>query len=240
MAGIVVGSQSHEVALQGAILLYGRQAGEFSYATAHQIVTDEQTGRPVIGAGVPLNRRAVIHAVRQVSEEALPKGEFLTPNVLSIGPHAITWWCPPAQRRVFFSCKELGERSAEVPHPGLVFQAHASGFRVFALMQDERPTPETVLYEPPYFNTWDLGEICIGSAHVPKQIDVASIAGWEEAFFSSAFTHPNRGGKRVDYQDGEFAFWRDMLDGKFPSYPKHALIPMKKTLGNLIAGKIGE
>lgn len=85
-----------------------------------------------------------------------------------------------------------------------------------------------------------IGKICIGSAHVPKQIDVVSIAGWEEAFFSSAFTHPNHGGKRVDYRDGVFAFWRDMLDGRFPSYPKYALIPMKKTLGNLIAGTIGE
>ena len=68
---------------------------------------------------------------------------------------------------------------------------------------------------------------------------MASIPGWEAGFFSSAFTHPNVGGKRVDYADGAFAFWRDMLDGKFPSYPKQVLIPMKKKLGDLIAGKIG-
>ncbi|MBR7517958.1 hypothetical protein KC217_19990, partial [Mycobacterium tuberculosis] len=78
-------------------------------------------------AGVPLNRMALIHAVREVAQHALPKGEFLTPNVLSISPNAITWWCPPAMRRVFFSCKELGKRSAIVPRSPLV--VHTSGPR---------------------------------------------------------------------------------------------------------------
>ncbi|WP_376746272.1 hypothetical protein, partial [Priestia megaterium] len=42
----------------------------------------------------------------QVALSALPKGEFLTPNVLSVSTRAVTWWCPPAIRRVFFQCKE--------------------------------------------------------------------------------------------------------------------------------------
>lgn len=237
MAEILTATRSHDVALQGAILLYGQGPGQFSYATAHRIELDG-TGRPVIGAGTPLNRMALIHAVREVAEGSLPKGEFLTPNVLSISPSAVTWWCPAAQRRVFFDCKEFGKRSAVVPHPALVFQASQSGFRVFALKGDERPVPGSDLCEPPYFNTWDDGKICIGSAHVPKQIDVASIAGWEAGFFNSAFTHPNHGGKRVTYERGAYAFWKDMLDGKFPDYPKQVLVPMKLKLADLIAGKL--
>jgi len=239
MTKILSDKSTNEVALQGAILLYGPRPSEFSYATAHVVTLDDKSQRPNIGAGTPLSRRALIHAVTQVAAATLPKGEFLTPNVLSISPHAVTWWCPPAVRRVFFQCKELGTRSEMVPHPGLVFQASESGFRVFGLCVDERPLPDTMLHEPPYFNTWDNGKICVGNAHLPKQIDVASIPGWEVGFFSSAFTHPNAGGKRVDYADGAFAFWRDMLDGKFLSYPKQVLIPMKKKLGDLIAGKIG-
>ncbi|KDP85573.1 PRTRC system protein B [Cupriavidus taiwanensis] len=238
MAEILTTSRSHDVVLQGAILLYGRAVGDFSYATAHRIETDGNTGRPVIGAGTPLNRLALIQAVRQVAEASLPKGEFLTPNVLSISPAAVTWWSPAAHRRVFFNCKELGECSAVVPHPALVFQASHTGFRVFALPGQERPVSATVLFEPPYFNTWDNGKICIGSAHVPKQIDVASIAGWESGFFNSAFTHPNHGGQRVKYKRGAYAFWKDMLDGKFPDYPRQVLIPMKRTLADLIAGKL--
>ncbi len=219
-------------------MLYGHSVGDFSYATAHRIETDATSGRPVIGAGTPLNRVALIQAVRQVAEASLPKGEFLTPNVLSISPTAVTWWCPADRRRVFFNCKEFGERSAVVPHPALVFQASHNGFRVFALPGEERPVPATLLHEPPYFNTWDNGKICIGSAHVPKQIDVASVARWESGFFNSAFTHPNHGGHRVKYQRGAYAFWKDMLVGNFPDYPHQVLIPMKRTLGDLIAGKL--
>lgn len=239
MAKILTASRSHDVALQGAILLYGPAEGQFTYSTAHRITHEAGTRKPAIGPGVPLNRRALIHAVTQVALSALPKGEFLTPNVLSVSTRAVTWWCPPAIRRVFFQCKELGTRSAVVPHPGLVFQAANDGFSVFALMEDVRPTPESMLHEPPYFNTWDVGRICIGSAQVPKQIDVASIAGWEEAFFSSAFTHPNRGAQRVKFERGVYAFWKEMLDGNFAEYPKEVLIPLKKSLGDLIAGKIG-
>ncbi|MCO4865772.1 conserved hypothetical protein [Cupriavidus taiwanensis] len=238
MAEILTVSRSHDVALQGAILLYGRSVAEFSYATAHRIEPDATTGRLTIGPGTPLNRLALIQAVRQVAEASLPKGEFLTPNVLSISPTAVTWWCPAEHRRIFFHCKEFGECSAVVPHPALVFQASHNGFRVFALHGDDRPLPETVLHEPPYFNTWDNGKICIGSAHVPKQIDVASIAGWEAGFFNSAFTHPNHGAQRVKYQRGPYAFWKDMLDGNYPDYPKQVLIPMKRTLADLIAGKL--
>lgn len=237
MAEILTVSRSHDVALQGAILLYGARPEQFSYATAH-VIQQDVGGRPVIGPGTPLNRQALIYAVRQVAKEALPKGEFLTPNVLSISPTAVTWWCPAGERRVFFDCKELGKRSAVVPHPALVFQASHAGFRVFALCGEDRPVPTTVLHEPPYFNTWDQGKICIGSAHVPKQIDVASITGWEESFFNSAFTHPNVGGQRVNYERGAYAFWKDMLEGKFPNYPKTVLIPMNLTLADLIAGKL--
>ncbi|RZT29087.1 PRTRC system protein B [Cupriavidus agavae] len=237
MASILTASRSHDVVLQGAILLYGTAPGSFSYATAHRVEPDD-SGRPVIGAGVPLNRMALIHAVREVAQNALPKGEFLPASVLSISPSAVTWWCPPAMRRVFFSCKELGKRTAVVPHPGLVFQASHAGFAVFALQGDDRPVPDSALFEPPYFNTWDHGKICIGSAHVPKQIDVASIDGWEASFFKSAFTHPNHGGKRLAYERGEYAFWQDMLDGQFTDYPKQVLVPMQNTLADLIAGKL--
>ncbi|WP_354678150.1 PRTRC system protein B [Cupriavidus plantarum] len=237
MPEILTASRSHDVALQGAVLLYGQGPGQFSYGTAHRIEPDA-SGRPALGAGVPLNRAALIHAVREVAAHALPKGEFLTPNVLSISANAVTWWCAAARRRVFFKCKELGERNAIVSHPALVFQASQSGFSVFALQDEERPVPNSALFEPPYFNTWDHGKICIGSAHVPKQIDVASIGGWEEGFFNSAFTHPNHGTRRVEYERGVFAFWKDMLDGQFPDFPKQVLVPMKLKLADLIAGKL--
>jgi PRTRC genetic system protein B len=223
MLGIVSGHVDDDIAPKSAIVLYG-SPNTTHYGTVH-----------------PIDRIALSDALGALLRESAAKAEFITPNVLSLGMHSVAWWCPAAMRRVFFRCKELGERSAVVPHPALVFQASHTGFRVFALKIDARPTPKTALFEPPYFNTWNAGKICIGSAQVPDRIDVMSIGGWESGFFDSAFTHPNHGSKRVAYKDGEFAFWKAMLDGTFrKTFPRDMLVPMKKTLGDLIAGKLGD
>jgi PRTRC genetic system protein B len=237
MSGISTGHASADVSLQSALLLYGAK-DETVFATAHPVALVK--GRPTIGAGRPLRRDALISALTKLAEHAAPKAEFLPPTVLGVSTAAVTWWCPPGMRRVFFKCQNLGERSAIVPHPGLVFQAANVGFRVFAVAEADRPTAETKLHEPPYFNTWDNGGICIGTAHVPKRVDVTSIPRWEAGFFESAFTHPNAGGKRVSYKDGEYAFWRDMLDGKFGgSFPRECLVPMKFTVQALVSGRAG-
>lgn len=75
---------------------------------------------------------------------------------------------------------------------------------------------------------------------MPKRIDVKSIAGWESGFFDSAFTHPNVGGKRLSYPNGEFAFWRDMLEGQFAdAFPEEVLVPMKASAQQVVAGRFG-
>lgn len=240
MIGLNLGpGHGSEVKATSAILLYSQNDSKVVYGTVHP-VTQIDGERAAIGAGRPIEKAALLSCLRELSENAAPKAEFLPETVLAISQSALTWWCRPGLRRVFFDCRELGKRTAIVPHPGLVFHAATNGFSVFALTGDGRPTPDSELHEPPYFNTWDAGRICIGSALVPKRIDIDSIAGWESGFFESAFTHPNHGGKRVNHPKGEFAFWKAMLDGKYAStFPTDLLIPMKSTLADLIRGKLG-
>ncbi|MGF6472667.1 PRTRC system protein B [Paraburkholderia youngii] len=231
-------STGHSVPLSvtGAILLYSGVASTDSpvYATAHPVTIKGK--RPVIGAGRPVDRGALFTALDSLAERCAAKAEFLPESVLAIDRTAVTWWCRPTTRRVFFDCPEFGTVTAVVPHPGLIFQARNTGFYVYAVDGAARPTPDTALYEPPYFNTWDHGSICIGSARVPDRIDIASISGWESGFFESAFTHPNAGGKRVNHPRGEFAFWKEMLAGQYgEQFPLQCLVPMKRTLGDLIA-----
>lgn len=233
MKNVVTGKVGSAVALTSAILLYEGANGA-CYATVHPVERQGRSERTVIGAGRPVTRDALVTALRALDENAAAKAAFLPPTVLGLNSRAVTWWCPPAMRRVFFKSEEIGRRTAVVPHPGLVFQAGIHGFRVFSVNVADRPGPDTPLFEPPYFNTWDGGLICVGSARVPTHIDVDSIAGWESGFFDSAFTHPNNGGKRVAYENGEFAFWRDMLDGKFSAFPLEALVPTGETVLDLI------
>lgn len=240
MSEITTGRTGTDLMLRSALLLYGGKDGS-EYATVHPVSIEAGTARPVVGAGRPLDRKALVAALRQLADVATPKAEFLKANVLGFSPDALTWWCPPGLRRVFFECKELGgTKSAVVPHPGLVFQASCAGFSVFAVVDAGRPVATSLVYEPPYFNTWDRGRICIGTARVPKRIDATSIDAWEAGFFDSAFTHPNAGSKRISYPDGEYAFWRDMLAGQFGErFPLDALVPMKLTVAQVVAGKAG-
>ncbi|MCI0150957.1 PRTRC system protein B [Paraburkholderia sediminicola] len=227
-------SRCDELSLASAILIYAENGSNPVYATVHPV--SHSGKRPVIGAGRPVDRKALFETVNALAQRCAVAGQFLPDTVLSIDPSAITWWCRPAMRRVFFDCPELGTVSAVVPHPGLVFHASNTGFYVYALAGSARPTPETPLFEPPYFNTWDHGSICIGSASVPDRIDASSIGGWEIGFFESAFTHPNAGGKRVSHPRGEYAFWKEMLAGKYgKQFPLKCLVPMNRTLGDLIA-----
>ncbi|WP_321891029.1 MULTISPECIES: PRTRC system protein B [Burkholderia cepacia complex] len=238
MSELAAAEVKRAVKLDSAILFYAGQSGN-QFATVHEI-THDRGGRPLIGAGRPVNHNALLNALFQLDRNAAPKSEFLPSNVLGSSSTGVTWWSPPAMRRVFFDCSELGVRSAVVPHPGLVFQASATGFRVFSVKTAERPSADTPLFEPPYFNTWDGGEICIGTARVPTRVEVKAIGGWESAFFESAFTHPNQGSARVKYKRGVFAFWRDMLDGKFgEAFPLKVLVPTSYTAGKLVRGGNG-
>jgi len=184
MKGLDIGSdRREELRATSAILLYSGLDQTAHYGTVHPI-NPGKGGRASIGAGRPIDRAALLKCLTELLQNAAPRAEFLPETVLAVSQDAVTWWCRPGMRRVFFDCPEIGKRSAIVPHPGLVFRAASNGFSVFALKEDSRPTPTSTLHEPPYFNTWDFGKICIGSAHVPKRIDVSSIAGWESGFLS--------------------------------------------------------
>lgn len=233
MNKVITGNVGSAVRLTSAFLVYEGSNGA-CYATAHAVDRDAGGAKAVIGAGRPVARGELLKALRALEDNSGAATAFLPATVLGLSNRAVTWWCPPALRRVFFESKELGNRSAVVPHPGLVFQASNDGFRVFSVKDAQRPGPDSPLFEPPYFNTWDNGLICIGTARVPSRIDVDSIAGWESGFFDSAFTHPNSGGKRIAYRNGEFAFWRDMLDGAFKAFPLEALVPTKGSVLKLI------
>jgi len=56
---------------------------------------------------------------------------------------------------------------------------------VRALATISRPTPETPLKMAPYWNTDSRGLVCAGSMRVPESSDIASISGWQDAYFQS-------------------------------------------------------
>jgi PRTRC genetic system protein B len=218
--------------LDAAVLIY-RGASDSALATVHQV--EEVDGEPVILAGQSMTPRAAIQLARALVK-GVAHGGFLPETVLYMDGDLLLWWVPPATRHIVFRAPELGapERGEVVPHPGLVFAASGSVWRVWAVKDKRRPTLQTALFQSPYFNVGEGGDICRGNVQVPDGTTAEKIDAWNAAFLRSFFTHPNTKGKLVRYRGGAYAFWRDMLDGKFKTFPARVLVDAKTTLGQLL------
>jgi PRTRC genetic system protein B len=229
------------VHLSQAVLIYKDQKGFAALATTHRI--EKVDGEPVIGPGRLMTTRAALKLSADLGKRGAYDG-YIPENVLFLNGEAAVWWMPPSRRHISFSTpnhiKEMGaaERGEIVPHPGLVFAAGQNLWRVWAVKGAKRPTPETPLFQAPYFNVDSQGRICQGSVTVPEVGTAAKIDAWNDAFFRSTFTHPNIVGDLVNYgRNDEYTFWRHMLDGRFKRFPERVLIDRKFTLGNLLGLK---
>jgi PRTRC genetic system protein B len=220
--------------LQQAVLIY-RGAQGTALATVHDIAFVD--GEPTIMAGKAMTARAAITLARALSK-GISHGGFIPETVLYMDGDLLLWWVPPMRRHIAFRAPKLGSEECGdvVPHPGLVFVASSAVWAVWAVKGNQRPTPDTALFQAPYFNVWQNGRICQGNVEVPQGTTAEKIDAWNAAFFGSYFTHPNVHKHLVKYRGGAFAFWRDMLDGKFVAFPERVLVSAHTTLHALLNG----
>lgn len=226
--------------LQHAILVYG--GSKSATLTIHPVIHHEQGAR--IAAGRPATRKEL----RKLLDATAPKGkstkqkdpEFLPVTVLATGDDFIVWWCPPQNRAIWFRSDDavLGQRQGFAPHPGLIFvvMPKAQIWNVFAVKGADRPKPDTILHQAPYFNVWEGGGICVGNVEIPKSALPSDINAWETAFFRSEFTHPNihKKGCLVKGRESPHAIWKALLDGKYRRFPATVLVPTRHTVADLL------
>jgi len=241
--GMITGESS--MALTHALMLYSdKQKGanngnpEFVYATMHTVENFGTDARPnwQIAAGQAATREGLVGMFETMCKQLTLNVDFLPPGALSISADHMVWWMPACERTVFFNNKELGKRGAKVPHPPLLFVVVQGSWYVFALAKNERPDENSVLHHAPYFNVYDDGSICIGSAAIPKGIAASAIPQWESAFFDSEFTHINGGEKKAAHPRGEYALWKELLDGVYSTFPVEYLAPRNATVKGLMEG----
>lgn len=231
----VIGQGPSVLNLVSAVLMYQSDRGDV-YATSHPAVPDAANpGRKLIGAGVPLTKGGLAKFADAVGAATAFSG-FLPENLLFSSPNLIAWWTPAAVRMTWFKAAGTGKIDGQglAAHPALVFVARPDDWFVFALAESARPLPATPLRHSPHFNVWDGGSICTGNVKLPPTFGAEVIHSYEEAFFRSHFTHPNRD-KAVKYKGGIQQLWRDQLAAPAPESMRRALVASKETLQQAIA-----
>ena len=225
----VIAQSDRTLRLVGALLMYDSGQGDV-YATTHQIELDAgNPERRIIGPGTALTKNALSKFAATVGVATAYAG-YVPANLLYTSPNVLAWWVPAAIRHTWFKSEgEIGNANGVAAHPALVFVATPNDWYVFALRESERPGPGTGLCHSPHFNVWGGGRICTGNVTLPGTLSAEALAQYENAFFRSHFTHPNRT-DAVKYKGGMKALWRDQMATADPDAMNRALKPAKETL----------
>lgn len=189
---------------------------------------------PIPGPARPITESFLRELCRQLRENT--ETEILPASVLAYGDGSIAWWRPAGNATLFFSegtvASHLNAKS--VPLPPLVFVVKQQQMSVAALREDKRPDAGTKLYRAPFWNVYDNCSLCHGSMKNPGGALAKNISEWEEAFFGSAFTHPNYHEKAIAHKNGMVGAWEEAIaKGSFLS---RWLVPIDKTLSSLVRG----
>jgi PRTRC genetic system protein B len=232
--GVNIGG-AEALVLKGAILVYeGRGTAFVSW---HQTRTAGDGGAPFLGEAEPLTTD-FLHTLAaclgsQVSAEVLPA------NVLVRTPDVLMWWTPAQHRTMFFAeNSEAGKElnASRYPHPPLVFKAAGAELWVRALVRNERAAADTRLMTAPYWNTNDLGYVCVGSMRTPEHDGLDAMEIWERGFFQSEFTHAYGAARLTSFPGGFLALWKH-LAGRTKAFPARYLTDARQTLREFVEAR---
>jgi len=219
-------------ALKHAVLIYRDDSAMF--ATLHEVQVEKGTA-PYLGPGQSLTTGFLRALARGLGARMAP--EILPHNVLARTPDLIVWWSRARRRLMFFgggSQEATNLNGRLYPHPPLVFKICGHELFVRALEQDTRPSANTPLKTAPYWNSeGSRGLVCVGSMRIPQEVTVESISEWENAYFSSAFTHVS-GAVRLTSHPGVFAGLRSSLADCQCFFPTEYLTDAKQALREFI------
>lgn len=233
--------------LKRAILIYESRGSETACAaTAHSI--REVNGQPLIEPGEPVTLAGIEALASALGRQF--QASLLPEHLLCLTARQMIWWCPASRRRIWFKPAESKHKDADrlkqlngkvVLHPPLLFGANEGGLHLWALKENRRPQANTPLFRAPYWNLSPEGNLCIGSAAIPRELNPALLERYENGFFNSAFSHSNWGHPITRCPGGHAAHWEAMshrlVEETNLKYAASLLLPSKRTLQQLISKK---
>ncbi|KQB43869.1 PRTRC system protein B [Flavobacterium daejeonense] len=178
-------------------------------------------------------------ALKTAKEEKEPclKSEGIISNaILHIDPvqNKVIWFTKSMQRELCFT-ENLGIPKGLVNVPPMLWIANKNSLSVFALGSNRKPNENTKLYNAPFFNVYENGNVCMGTVDVQIK-KIASLEeftiAWETYFFNSYFSHLMQ-----DYNpiNGNCVILWESLVNTNNAFPKEVLKKNGKTLKDILS-----
>ncbi|OGR05256.1 MAG: hypothetical protein A2511_05775 [Deltaproteobacteria bacterium RIFOXYD12_FULL_50_9] len=179
--------------LSQIISVYEARRGGTPYLETHKVLSGSKG--MMLGAGKPLTKKILngLLAVIIGKESLRPTG-YIPQDVLAFaqdvaGESNFAFWLPPCKAVLHHS---KISKPLVVPYPGLVFFENRGSLSVFVVKGGQRPTLDTPLYQPPFWNVnRHTGSVCTGNCKRPNKLAslLDRIEGWKALWFKSEFTH---------------------------------------------------
>jgi PRTRC genetic system protein B len=171
-------------------------------------------------------------------------GGLISPHLLyginKSGITAVMWYRPAMKRSLNFSSQLKIKSSVYVSVPPTLYLVKNKDLYVFALMTDERPDLKTKIYKAPYFNIYEDGRVCLGTARVGNKENTYEK---EADRFERGFYMAEQNGGNVDHncKTPLAKLWNNLIKttAAFPSKKELIQHPKYKTVGELMQKMIG-
>jgi PRTRC genetic system protein B len=173
-------------------------------------------------------------------------GGIIAPHLLygifKPGKVVVMWYRPAGVRQLNFVSGLGINGDTNVSCPATLYIVINEKLYVYALMTSERPTEMTKIYNAPFFNIYQDGNVCLGSAKVGNR--KAETFELEAARFERAFYMAEQSGgiSEKNCKTPLKALWNRIKKSKapFPSKLELKQHPKFKTLSDLLTKLIGD
>lgn len=220
-----------------ALVVYKKEG--ISGATYVEHFDMDQDGNPVNAHPLTVNEAKQLAKALRVDKRKEPflKAKGILPtNVLHIDPRLgrVIWFTESANRDLLF-IDNLEIPSGKANVPAMVWVADKDSLNVYAMAKSQRPTGDTRLYNAPFFNVYESGNVCLGTVQVGIKDSTSLeefILRWEQSFFGSYFSHLNTVHEVI--RGNAVSLWKKLINSD-QAFPTYVLLPSDKgTIKDLI------
>jgi PRTRC genetic system protein B len=176
-----------------------------------------------------------LKTAKEWKEPGMKSKGIMGDTILHLDPikNKVIWFTKSMQRELCFT-ENLGISKGMANLPPMLWIANKTSLAVFALGTNRRPTEKTKLYNAPFFNVYENGNVCMGTVDVQikKTVFLEEFTStWEGYFFNSHFSH-----LMPDYNPIKgncVTLWESLINTN-KVFPKEVLQKSAKTLKNLL------